>query len=82
MNRSVRCCECGGGLCHEPGCQLAREELVIEALEALQWAYAGAPLYVICPCQLGYPGLLGCMHAGEAKPLRRFSGRRPASPAP
>ena len=81
MNRSMRCCECGGRLYHEPRCQVAREELVIEALEALQWAYAGAPLYVICPCQLGYPGLLGCTHSGEAKPLRRFSGRRAASPA-
>lgn len=80
MNRSMRCCECGGRLYHEPRCQLAREELVIEALEALQWAYAGAPLYVICPCQLGYPGLLGCRHAGETKPLSRFSGRRATSP--
>ena len=81
MARPARCGLCGGRFCHEPDCLLAREELVIEALEALQWAYAGAPLYVICPCQLGYPGLLGCTHAGEAKPLSRFSGRQAASPA-
>ena len=79
MSRPAECGVCGGGLFHEPGCELAGEELVIEALQALLWANAGAPLYVICPCELGYPGLLGCTHAGGAKPLRRFSGRRAAS---
>ena len=79
MDRPAVCGVCGGWLYHEPSCELAREERVIEALEALRWAYAGAPLYVICPCELGYPGLLGCPHAGEPKLLSRFSGRRAAS---
>ncbi len=56
------CSGCGGLFYHEPTCELVREELVIQAWNALQYAYAGAPLYVICPCQLGYPGVLGCIH--------------------
>lgn len=81
MTRAARCGACGGRLYHEPGCDLVREELAIEALEALTWAYAGAPLYVICSCQLGYPGMLGCSHAAAPGRLSRSSRRRPASPA-
>ncbi len=64
---------CGGELYHEPGCELAREEYIIEALQALRWAYIGAPLYPLCSCELGYPGVLGCPHGshGSADPLKK-----------
>ena len=78
LKRQAGCGACGGRLYHEPGCGLDREELVIEALAALRWAYVGAPLYAICPCELGYPGVLGCTHAGAARRLSRSVGRRAA----
>ncbi len=80
VNGPARCDVCGGELYHEPDCELAREEYVIEALQALRWAYAGAPLYRICPCQLGYPGVLGCAHGGAAG-VNRSSGKGAVSPA-
>jgi len=61
-----QCHGCGGRFYHEPTCELVREELVLRAWDALRCAYAGAPLYVICPCQLGYPGVLGCVHGRPA----------------
>jgi hypothetical protein len=81
VNRPARCDVCGGWLYHEPGCELAREEYIIEALQALRWAYAGAPLYPICACELGYPGVLGCTHAGPAVRVNRSAGKKAASPA-
>ncbi len=78
MNGPAGCGACGGRLYHEPACELALEEFVLEALDALRWAYVGAPLFVICPCQLGYPGVLGCRHSGTPRRLSRSSGRREA----
>ncbi len=80
MNRPTRCDVCGSELYHEPGCELAQEEYVIEALQALRWAYTGAPLYPLCSCELGYPGVLGCTHGGRVR-LSRVSGKEAASRA-
>jgi hypothetical protein len=57
---NCRCC--GGVLFHDHACRLVAEERALEALEALTFAYAGCPLQRICPCELGYPGVLGCPH--------------------
>jgi hypothetical protein len=81
VNRPARCDVCGGELYHEPTCELAREEYVLGALQALRWAYVGAPLHTICPCELGYPGVLGCTHARPAVRVSRSAGKEAASPA-
>lgn len=80
MIRPVRCNACGGLLYHEAGCELDCEAIVIEAMHAVRWAYAGIPLHPICPCELGYPGVLSCRHSGIARrclgaPLRRIANQ-------
>jgi len=62
-HRSAQCGLCGGQLYHQGGCPADRETIVVEAMDALRWAYAGIPLYLICPCELGYPGVLACRHS-------------------
>ena len=41
------------------------EEVVIAALKALDDAEMGAPLHDLCPCELGFPGVLGCHHHSQ-----------------
>lgn len=67
---------CGGQLYHRPGCSLDREAIVIEALDALRWAYAGIPLYLICPCEVGYPGVLDCRHLPDVGFARVINATR------
>lgn len=62
-----RCLVCGGRLYHAATCRVVREEVAIDALIALRHAYAGAPLFVLCPCQLGFPGVLGCSHGWRSR---------------
>ena len=59
------CGVCGGRRFHKEGCQLAREEVALAAYRALMDAMIGAPLQPICPCELGYPGVLGCPHSSR-----------------
>jgi len=58
------CGVCGGRRFHKEGCLLAREEVALKAYRAYMDAMIGAPLQQICPCELGYPGLLACPHRG------------------
>lgn len=63
----VRCEVCGGRFYHQDRCELDGEATVVEAMSALRWAFAGIPLYVICPCELGYPGVFTCIHKTRAR---------------
>ncbi len=71
------CVRCGGVLYHMEACELPAEEVVVQAIEALRYAYMGVPLQRICPCELGFPGVLGCPHVPGAPRMARTAGQPP-----